>query len=106
METTAIPLPRTGRRRVAAAADGDARAEASERLVRRSPHNLQRVFFVNSASEAVDAALKIARRFRDRRKVIAFRGGYHGRTYGAGAVTALPCSGSCGRRRMNIVVPP
>jgi acetylornithine/succinyldiaminopimelate/putrescine aminotransferase len=67
-----------------------AREQAALRLVRLTPDNLQRVLFVNSASEAVDAALKIARRFRDRRKVVAFRGGYHGRTYGAGSVTALP----------------
>lgn len=66
-----------------------ARAEAADRLVRLMPSNLQKVFFVNSGSEANENALKIARRFRDRRKVITFRGGFHGRTYGAGSVTAL-----------------
>lgn len=65
------------------------RAEAAARLVRCAPQNIEKVFFVNSGSEANENALKIARRFRDRRKVIAFRGGFHGRTYGAGSVTGL-----------------
>jgi acetylornithine aminotransferase/acetylornithine/N-succinyldiaminopimelate aminotransferase len=65
------------------------RAEAAARLVSFMPDNVDKVFFVNSGSEANENALKIARRFRDRRKVITFRGGFHGRTYGAGSVTAL-----------------
>lgn len=65
------------------------RAEAAARLVRFMPKNIEKVFWVNSGSEANENALKIARRFRDRRKVIAFRGGFHGRTYGAGSVTGL-----------------
>src|SRR5690349_20094214 len=39
------------------------RAEAAERLVRLLPKNLEKVFFVNSGSEANENALKIARRF-------------------------------------------
>lgn len=66
-----------------------ARGEAAARLCRLFPENLHKVFFVNSGAEANENALKIARRFRDRRKVIAFRGGFHGRTYGAGSVTGL-----------------
>ena len=65
------------------------RGEAAARLTRFFPPNLEKVFWVNSGSEANECALKIARRFRDRRKVIAFRGGFHGRTYGAGSVTGL-----------------
>lgn len=65
------------------------RGEAAARLTRFFPENLSKVFWVNSGSEANENALKIARRFRDRRKVIAFRGGFHGRTYGAGSVTGL-----------------
>jgi acetylornithine/succinyldiaminopimelate/putrescine aminotransferase len=65
------------------------RGEAAARLVRMGSPNLEKVFFVNSGSEANENALKIARRFRDRRKVIAFRGGFHGRTYGAASVTGL-----------------
>lgn len=67
-----------------------ARGEAAARLCRLFPENLQKVFFVNSGAEATENALKIARRFRDRRKVVAFRGGFHGRTAGAASVTGLP----------------
>ncbi len=66
-----------------------ARARAAAALTRFFPPNLEKVMFVNSGAEANENALKIARRFRDRRKVIAFRGGFHGRTYGAGSVTGL-----------------
>ncbi|RIK53368.1 aspartate aminotransferase family protein, partial [candidate division KSB1 bacterium] len=41
------------------------------------------VFFCNSGAEAVEGALKTARKFTGRKKYIAFAGGYHGDTYGA-----------------------
>ena len=43
--------------------------------------------FLNSGSEAIDGALKLARRVTGRPGIIAFRGGFHGRTYGATSVT-------------------
>jgi acetylornithine/succinyldiaminopimelate/putrescine aminotransferase len=75
---------------VSANALSEKRRKAAALLCDLAPGNLERVLFTNSADEANEAALMIARRFRDRRKVIAFRGGYHGRTYGANSVTALP----------------
>src|SRR3954468_9992729 len=45
------------------------------------------VMFLNSGSEAIDGALKLARRVTGRAGIIAFRGGFHGRTYGATSVT-------------------
>jgi len=44
--------------------------------------------FLNSGSEAIDAALKLARRVTGRPGIIAFRGGFHGRTFGAMSVTS------------------
>jgi 4-aminobutyrate aminotransferase len=44
--------------------------------------------FMNSGSEAIDAALKLARRVTGRPGIIAFRGGFHGRTFGAMSVTS------------------
>ena len=38
--------------------------------------------FLNSGSEAIDGALKLARRVTGRPGIIAFRGGFHGRTFG------------------------
>ena len=44
--------------------------------------------FLNSGSEAIDGALKLARRVTGRPGIIAFRGGFHGRTFGATSVTS------------------
>src|SRR6187401_3392687 len=51
------------------------------------PDPLDSVMFLNSGSEAIDAALKLARRVSGRPGIIAFRGGFHGRTFGATSVT-------------------
>jgi 4-aminobutyrate aminotransferase-like enzyme len=42
-----------------------------------------KTIFCNSGAEAVEAALKTAKIFTKRRGIIAFRGAYHGLTYGA-----------------------
>lgn len=51
------------------------------------PDPLDSVMFLNSGSEAIDAALKLARRVTGRPGIIAFRGGFHGRTFGATSIT-------------------
>ncbi len=45
------------------------------------------VFLSNSGSEAVEAAVKLARRATKRRVILVFRGGYHGRTAQTMAMT-------------------
>ncbi len=52
------------------------------------PEPLDSVMFLNSGSEAIDAALKLARRVTGRPGIVAFRGGFHGRTWGATSVTS------------------
>jgi acetylornithine/succinyldiaminopimelate/putrescine aminotransferase len=47
------------------------------------PPSLQSVFFVNSGSEAIEGAVKLARRFTGRNEIIYFRNAYHGSTTGA-----------------------
>jgi 4-aminobutyrate aminotransferase len=51
------------------------------------PDPLDSVMFLNSGSEAIEAALKLARRVTGRPGIVAFRGGFHGRTFGATSVT-------------------
>jgi 4-aminobutyrate aminotransferase len=51
------------------------------------PDPLDSVMFLNSGSEVIDGALKLARRVTGRPGIIAFRGGFHGRTFGATSVT-------------------
>lgn len=45
------------------------------------------VFFVNSGSEAVEGALKLAKRYTGRNELIAFENSYHGSSHGALSVT-------------------
>jgi len=44
---------------------------------------LDSVYFVNSGAEAVDGALKLARRYTGRKKILSFKKAYHGSTTGA-----------------------
>jgi 4-aminobutyrate aminotransferase len=61
----------------------------AEGLARRAPGpGPWRVFFANSGAEVVEAAVKLARLRTGRPKVVAFYGGFHGRTYGALSLTA------------------
>ena len=63
------------------------RAEAAQALVELAPDGLGRVFWCNSGTEANEAALKLARSFTGRSRVVAFSEGFHGRTLGALATT-------------------
>jgi 4-aminobutyrate aminotransferase len=56
-------------------------------LAETLPDPIDTVMFLNSGSEAIDGALKLARRVTGRPGIIAFRGGFHGRTFGATSVT-------------------
>ncbi|MBV8270488.1 MAG: acetyl ornithine aminotransferase family protein [Planctomycetaceae bacterium] len=56
----------------------------AERLVAIAPGpDPKRVFFTNSGAEAIEAALKLARRHTGRLRALAFLNAFHGRTYGA-----------------------
>lgn len=48
------------------------------------------LFLVNSGAEAIENALKVASFYNNRKKVIAFKGSFHGRTAGAVAITDNP----------------
>jgi 4-aminobutyrate aminotransferase len=56
-------------------------------LANTFPDPIDTVMFLNSGSEAIDGALKLARRVTGRPGIVAFRGGFHGRTFGATSVT-------------------
>ncbi|NVN96210.1 MAG: aspartate aminotransferase family protein [Bacteroidetes bacterium] len=47
------------------------------------PSSLNMTYFVNSGSESIEGALKLARKYTQRTEIIAFSGAYHGSTMGA-----------------------
>lgn len=51
------------------------------------PKNLSSVYFTNSGSEAVEGALKLAKRYTGRTEIVSCRNAYHGSTHGALSVT-------------------
>ena len=59
----------------------------AEALVTVTPPGLDTVFFGNSGAEAIEGSLKLARQVTRRNAIIVFRGGFHGRSTGATAVT-------------------
>jgi 4-aminobutyrate aminotransferase len=52
------------------------------------PDPIDTIFLLNSGSEAIDGAMKLARRVTGRPAIIAFQGAFHGRTYGATSITS------------------
>jgi acetylornithine/succinyldiaminopimelate/putrescine aminotransferase len=61
----------------------EAQVQYAKRLAELAPVNGGAVFFCNSGAEAIEGALKTARKYTGRKKYVAFAGGYHGDTYGA-----------------------
>lgn len=65
----------------------EAQALLAERLAQLAPGGLQYTFFSNSGTEAVEAALKMARIATGRIGFISTEGSYHGKTLGSLSVT-------------------
>jgi 4-aminobutyrate aminotransferase len=59
----------------------------TERLGEVLPSGLDSLFYMNSGSEAVEASVRLARHATGRQNIVAFHGGFHGRTMGAAALT-------------------
>ena len=57
--------------------------EYAEWLTEQLPRSLDNVYFVNSGSEAIDGAMKLAKRSTGRGDFFAFEKAYHGGTHGA-----------------------
>ncbi|MDR1983390.1 MAG: aspartate aminotransferase family protein [Prevotellaceae bacterium] len=58
----------------------------AKRLTELLPEKLSSVYFVNSGSEAVEGALKLAKRYTNRTEMISFKNAYHGSSHGAVSV--------------------
>ncbi|HXI10950.1 MAG TPA: aspartate aminotransferase family protein [Thermodesulfobacteriota bacterium] len=66
----------------------DSEIELAERLSGITPEGIEMFFFSNSGAEAVEGAIKLARYATGRQGIIAFTGGFHGRTMGAVTLTS------------------
>tara|TARA_B100000700_G_C14991234_1_gene831451 strand:+ start:564 stop:1727 length:1164 start_codon:yes stop_codon:yes gene_type:complete len=63
------------------------RAKFLEKISSITPTKLNRIFLTNSGAEAVESAIKVARSYTGRRKIISMIRGYHGRSFGALSAT-------------------
>jgi acetylornithine/succinyldiaminopimelate/putrescine aminotransferase len=64
-----------------------AQNRAAKNLLSLLPSSLNCCYFVNSGTEAIEAALKLAKRITSRTKMISFIGSYHGNTHGSMSVS-------------------
>ncbi len=62
-------------------------SEFAHLLCEQLPDSLDRVYFVNSGTEANEGALKLAKKSTGRSKLVAFHNSYHGDTHGSLSVT-------------------
>lgn len=65
----------------------ESEVDLAKRLKKITPRSIDMFFFSNSGAEAVEGAIKLARFATGRQGIIAFMGGFHGRTYGALSLT-------------------
>ncbi len=66
------------------------REEFLENLIKVAPKGLSQVHLGNSGAEAVEAAIKFARKFTGKTGMIAMNGSYHGKSLGALSITFNP----------------
>lgn len=64
--------------------------EYAQRLAELLPGNIDCLYFVNSGAEAVEVALKLAKRYTGRTELISMRRAYHGSTHGAMSMMGTP----------------
>ncbi len=58
-----------------------------ELLAEATPKPLEVTYLVNSGAEAIDGALKLAKRYTGREEIISMKNSYHGNTHGALSVS-------------------
>ena len=66
------------------------REEFLQALIAVAPPGLSQVHLNNSGSESIEAAIKFARKFTGKKKMVAMKGSYHGKSMGALSLTFNP----------------
>jgi 4-aminobutyrate aminotransferase len=65
------------------------RLSLARKIIELMPPHLEKVFFVSTGAEATDAALRILKRYTNKFEVLAFWGGFHGRSFGPMSVGGI-----------------
>jgi len=66
------------------------REEFLQTLIGAAPSGLSQVHLNNSGAESIEAAIKFARKFTGKKKMVAMKGSYHGKSMGALSLTFNP----------------
>ena len=66
------------------------REEFLKKLISLAPEGLTQVHLNNSGAEAIEAAIKFARKFTGKKGMVAMKGSYHGKSFGALSLTFSP----------------
>jgi len=69
-------------------------ADLAEKLAQITPGRLQKTFFCNSGAEALEGAMRLAKRYSGKREFVALQSSFHGRTY-----ATLSITGNSGRKK-------
>lgn len=73
-----------------------ARADLAEKLIQVTPEYLNKVFLLTTGSEAIECAIKIARRYGTdnggdkKKRIVSFQNAFHGRTLGSQLAGGIP----------------
>jgi len=65
----------------------DARSKLLQKITQIAPKGLNKIFLANSGAEAVECAIKLARKFSGKPEIIAMMSAFHGKTMGALSAT-------------------
>ena len=65
----------------------DIRSKLLQKITQITPKSLNKIFLANSGAEAVECAIKVARKFSGKPEIIAMMGAFHGKTMGALSAT-------------------
>jgi len=68
----------------------DAREECLSKLSKIKPDGTDKVFISNTGAETVETAIKLCRKYTNKRGIVAMVNGYHGKTMGALSLTWAP----------------
>jgi 4-aminobutyrate aminotransferase len=72
----------------------EAAADLAEKLAEITPGALKKTFFGNSGAEALEGAMRLAKRYSGHREFVALESSFHGRTY-----ATLSITGNSGRKK-------